>query len=375
MDCRHFPGDRPCGFHKTDGRVCGGCPNYAPVKERILIVKLDALGDVLRTTAILPHLAARHPDAVIVWLTRSDAVPVLAGNPYLHEVWSLSPVSLARFMLEDFTLVLGLDPAKDAAALTALARARAKRGFGLGSDGQVRPLHQAADLWFRMGASDHLKRANTETYQRHIARICGLPADRLRIVLRLSSEERRWAEAERIRLGLGQRRPLIGVNLGGGGRWERKQWTRDHLSAFLRMAEVELGGRVLLFGGAPERELMAALAEEHPGYAAATETAGDVRRLFGLLGLCEILVTGDTLALHAAVGLGVPAVALFGPTSAAEIDLQGNGVKVVPSLDCLCCYRTHCDRTQTCMDLIHPEQVVAATQELLAGTPALVRSA
>jgi heptosyltransferase-2 len=374
-DCRHFPGDRPCGFHKEDGRTCDGCGDYAPVKERVLIVKLDAMGDVLRTTAILPPLVARHQHVAVVWLTRTESVPLLANNPFVHEVWPLSPVSVARVFVEDFALVLGLDPAKEAAALTAMARGRAKRGFGLGPDGQVRPLQQAAERWFRMGAFDQLKKANAETYQRHIARICGLSGSGLRIVLRLSAEERRWAEAERVRLGLGQRRPLIGVNLGGGGRWQRKQWSHHHLRAFLRMAEAERGGRALLLGGERERELMDALAAEHPAYAVPTDTAGDVRRLFALLDLCEVVVTGDTLALHAAVGLGVPVVAVFGPTSAAEIDLQGNGVKIVPDLDCLCCYQTRCDRAPSCMDLITPAQVLAAMTELLAATPVLARSA
>lgn len=374
-ECRHFPGDRPCRFHKADGRACKGCGDYAPVKDRILIVKLDALGDVLRTTAILPPLAARHAGAAIVWLTRPEAVPLLAENPYLHEVWSLSPVSLARLVVEDFVLVLGLDAAKEAAALTAMARGRIKRGFGLGADGQVRPLQQAADLWFRMGAFDPIKRINTETYQSHIARICGLPAEGLHIVLRLTSDERRWAEAERLRLGLGKRHPLIGVNLGGGGRWERKRWTREHFRSFLAGAEAHFGGRALLFGGEPERELMAELVRGFPRYAVDTDTVGDLRRLFVLLGLCDVVVTGDSLALHAAVGLGVPVVALFGPTSAAEIDLEGRGVKLLPSLDCVCCYRTRCDRQPTCMDLIEAEPVLAAVRQMLEARIPLEASA
>jgi hypothetical protein len=53
-DCRFFEGDRPC-IHK---RECPGCPLFEPAGRRILLLKLGALGDVLRTTPLLPHSAA-----------------------------------------------------------------------------------------------------------------------------------------------------------------------------------------------------------------------------------------------------------------------------------------------------------------------------
>ena len=55
-DCRHFPGDRPCRFNKESGQTCPDCPHYARHGTRILVVKLAALGDVLRTTVLLPGL-------------------------------------------------------------------------------------------------------------------------------------------------------------------------------------------------------------------------------------------------------------------------------------------------------------------------------
>ena len=45
-DCRHFTGEKPCAPHKAKGVVCKDCPQYDPVSERVLIIKLDAAGDV-----------------------------------------------------------------------------------------------------------------------------------------------------------------------------------------------------------------------------------------------------------------------------------------------------------------------------------------
>ena len=59
LDCRYFLGDRPCKFKRS----CPGCKEYSPMGQRILIVKLAASGDVLRTTPLLSGLKRAHPRA------------------------------------------------------------------------------------------------------------------------------------------------------------------------------------------------------------------------------------------------------------------------------------------------------------------------
>ena len=64
-------------------------------------------------------------------------------------------------------------------------------------------------------------------------------------------------------------------------------------------------------------------------------------------------------------------VVLFGPTSAAEIELYGRGEKILPpDLDCLGCYLPICDVTPHCQARILPEVVEEAVLRLMAGPPA-----
>ena len=73
-DCRHFPGDRPCVYNKTEGVMCDVCSHYSVAATRILIIKLDAVGDVLRTTSILHGLREKYPNSGIVNQTKSLAI-------------------------------------------------------------------------------------------------------------------------------------------------------------------------------------------------------------------------------------------------------------------------------------------------------------
>ena len=82
-----------------------------------------------------------------------------------------------------------------------------------------------------------------------------------------------------------------------------------------------------------------------------------VRHFAALMSHTNVVVTGDTLAMHLALALGKRTVVLFGPTSAAEIELYGLGEKIVPSMSCLSCYKTSCDFVPNCMDLITTDMV------------------
>ena len=96
-----------------------------------------------------------------------------------------------------------------------------------------------------------------------------------------------------------------------------------------------------------------------------------MRHFAALLSHCDLAVTGDTLAMHLSLALGKRTVVLFGPTSAAEIEVYGLGEKVVPKMECLSCYKTSCDFVPNCMDLISSDVVTSAVVRQMANVRSL----
>jgi heptosyltransferase-2 len=370
QDCRHVRWDRPCAPHKLRGKVCRTCDEYDPVRRRVLVVKLAATGDVLRTTAFLPAIHAAWPPAHVTWLTRRAAAGLFAGNPLVDDVLTTDDaVTTARLQTEEFDVVLCPDADPEAAALAAMARGRERRGYVRDAHGRVVPLGEGALRWLRMGVDDGEKRRNTETYQSLVARVLELPPEGVREPILVPSRAD-VAAADALVRSFGVQVPLVGLNTGAGGRWAYKQWTFAHQSAFLRLA-TDAGLAVMLLGGPEEvqrhRDLLAAGARR-----AVFDGGNDnpFGRFAALVECCAVVVTSDSLAVHVAAARKVPAVVLFGPTSAAEIELYGRGTKIVPKdLDCLCCYLPRCDRVPHCQALIEPETVLAAVQHWLQGAP------
>lgn len=366
QDCRHFTGEKPCAPHKAEGVVCRDCPRYEKVEERVLIIKLDAAGDVLRSTSILPAFKKANPRLSVWWVTENSSKPLLEKNPHIDVLWGLDPALPGLLSATSFHRAFNFDMGRKAAAILAMANSRVKKGFGLSEEGAVVPLEPAAEEWFEMGIFDTVKRANQKTYQHHLFKLGGLSYRGEEPQLVLTDRERAWAADFAKKNRLSKFKQIVGFNIGSGGRWPMKRWRLDGfewLARQLRKKHPKAG--ILLYGGPEERQLMPALTKKLKGLCIPTGTENTLRQFASLVGLADVLVTGDTLALHVAVALGKRLVAYFGPTSDTEIDLYGRGEKVLPVRPCQCYYQNQCTQKKSCMDNLREEDMLAAVERQL----------
>ena len=77
--------------------------------NNIIIIKLAALGDVLRTTCILEGLHKKYRDASISWLTATTALCLLENNPLIDNVFAIEDSVSTKLLRESYDLVISLD--------------------------------------------------------------------------------------------------------------------------------------------------------------------------------------------------------------------------------------------------------------------------
>jgi ADP-heptose:LPS heptosyltransferase len=363
-DCKHFPGDRPCTFNKLEGLMCNDCPHYEVTATSILIIKLDAVGDVLRTTSILHGLKAKYENSAITWVTRQAAVPLFDNNLLVDRVLAYeSTEAILYCSVEEYDLVINLDTARDSAVLATRVKAKEKLGYGLDARGHILPFNKEATEWLEMGAFDQNKKRNVRSYQDLMLDICRVKATEKNIVLPLSEQEREFAVEFSRRKLLKRTTPCIGINTGASPRWQYKQWTLEGFKALISLVLQKTDWTVLLYGGPHELERNKKLLAIDANRVVDTGSDNSLRQFFALVSLSDVFLTGDTLALHVATALGKKVVAYFGPTSAAEIDsYDGQIVKVQSDLDCLVCYKPRCDFEPNCMNSLTPERMFSALQ-------------
>ncbi len=366
LDCRFFRAEKPCRF----GRLCEGCPHYAPMGCRILVIKLDAIGDVARTTTILHALCERHDPLHITWLVAPAAEELLAGNPSIDVLLPYAAEALERLRVERFDVVLSLDKTARATAAAMNVTAPKKLGFGLSAHGTVFPLNPGAEYAFLLGLSDDLKfRRNARTYQDIIFECCELEFGGEDYCLPLADEERARAQAFWARAQVVENETVIGLNCGGGAAFANKMWGAEQCLEFIRALRQVTRARVALFGAERERPTIEAVKAALPDEVIDTGTDNGLKLFQALLARCDVVVTGDSLGMHLAMAEKRRVVILFGPTCAAEIATYERGEMIVTPLPCAPCYQSSCHNSPTCLEAIDMMDVVAAVgRQLDAAT-------
>ena len=355
-DCRHYHTSRPCGPHKQSRVCCDSCTTYAPVEERVLVVKLDAMGDVLRTTACLDPLRRLHPRSHVTWVTRRESLRLLSGNPRIDRVLTVDSSYLEFLLAERFDLALGPDTDLLAASIMRIATATEKRGFVGDGRGGVVPQNEAAWAWWRMGQNDTLKRRNRRSYGEWLYAICELPGPVARPSLPVSAGATEAAQRFLAARSPGAVRRVC-VNAGGSERWREKRWKVEYFRELGRLLQdADPVTAAVLVGGPREAEFTRAVLQAGAGFIDGG-TDRSVDEFAALIACCDWMLTSDSLGYHVACAVGTPALCLVGPTSPWELDRYGTNAVVHADLDCIACYLAACPLTSSCMDRLTPKKI------------------
>jgi ADP-heptose:LPS heptosyltransferase len=365
-DCRHFVDHKPCQPHKKYGVLCDNCSYYDPIKTRILIMKLEALGDVLRTTSVLRPFKEKHPGAHITWVVGPQCLEVLKNNPYIDRVMVMGYETALSLMIEEFDVAINFDKAHEASALLTLTKAREKFGFELDRDGNIRPLNAGAKYFMDIGVSDEHMRRSRETQQEIVFDIVGLKYEQQKSVLVLEDELKAFAEERFKQYGIAEQDLVIGFNTGCSNRiFLDRKWTIEGFVELARLVYDAYGAKVLLLGGPNEIERNREIEKESAVPVINTGNHNSFRQFAALLNKCDLLVSCDTMAVHVAAALGVPVVVFFGNRLPYEIEIYGKGKKLLTDMECRGCYKFKCEFEETCMDRLRAATVFSAVEEVL----------
>jgi heptosyltransferase II len=260
--------------------------------KKILLIKTSALGDVMRTTPLLPALKGE-----VTWVTARDAFPLLEG---LRQITHLKAIDDRREILsESFDWVINLD--EDSRAVDLASRIDKNKLTGIYREGDQIAYTEAGKEWFDMSLvsrfsrqeADALKFLNRKSWQTMLFEMAGLEFSGEPYLLPISLETRPVPG-------------LVAVETRAGERWPIKRW--GGYPAL--MTRLEAAGRTV--ETLRQRDSLG-------------EYVNDINR-------CETLICGDTLAMHIGLALGKRVITIFTCTSPHEIYGYGRMTKLVSPL-------------------------------------------
>jgi heptosyltransferase-1 len=351
-----------------------------PQIERILIVRLSAMGDVLHTIPAVQALREAFPQAMIGWLIEERWTELLCapGSPrrgprspqrplvdWVHTVnlreWrkSLFALSTAQQIARvwndlretHYDIAVDLQGAIRSAILARWSGAPAVWGV-------ADPRESPATLWYRhqvIARGTHVIQQNLSLAEAIARQTFALPS------LELPRDSRSEERVKELLAGSAAGEFAI-INPGAG--WGAKRWPPERYGAVAK-ALAESGIRSVINYGPGEEDLARAVADSSGG--AAVQVRCSISELIALTRRAKLFVGGDTGPMHLAAALRVPVVAIFGPTDPARNGPYGTVSIVLRSPSSV---TTHARRSHPEGGLLEigSDAVVKAARRLLAGS-------
>lgn len=259
---------------------------------KILIIKLGAAGDVVRTTTLL-HLFKKDE---VYWITSSDNLILLKDNPFISKIFLFEELQFGK--MPEYDLVINLEDNFESAQI--VSEIKFKELFGCYLDNNRLIYTENSSEWFDLSLiskfgkqkADELKFENKLSFQELIFNGLGYNFQGEPYILPSSPKTDLDGD--------------IAISPKAGNRWPMKNW-----AYFNELANI-LKDKGFTINFLPQRPTM-------------LEHLSDVRNH-------KLLISGDSLPMHFALGSNIKCLTFFLCTSASEIYDYGVQTKLVSPL-------------------------------------------
>jgi len=343
-----------------------------PRLERILVIRLSSLGDVLLTTPVLRLLREHCPAAQIDFLTKVDYQDLLCANPCVDRLLLFEPrqgfqQTLRTLRQTCYDVIVDLHRTWRSCLLLHGLVARRKLTYTKHTVRRALLVHLG---WNTLQAMTPVP----ELYAAPLRRL-GITAPLPPLEMHLTAASR---EAMRtyLRQAFPERAacPLLAV--APGARWPTKRWPVERFAAVAQEMAQAQRAVVVLLGGAEDVSLAQELSRRLRVPVLDSTGQLSLRHTAALLEQCRLLLSNDSGLMHMATALRVPVVAIFGPTVQEFGFYPFRACAQVVSAEVACrpCSTkgsTRCPRRHHhCMQQVTVAQVCAAAHTMWKGSEA-----
>ncbi|MGH9867297.1 MAG: glycosyltransferase family 9 protein [Candidatus Polarisedimenticolia bacterium] len=354
---------------------------------KILMIRLSAIGDVVRTLPALTCLRRAFPEARIDWAVEEPSRPIVGDQPHLDHTLVFPRARLARVLLHPdeilparaalsrflsdlkearYDLVIDFQGTIKSALLARATRAPRIVGLGPGHAREMSHLFYSEKV--------ALPRRGMSRVERALALVAHLGIDTREATSDIpeSADDAAYVESFLGTLPTPARAPAV-IFPGTSRTQEYKRYPAEHFARVASLMADRVASPVVVAWGPGEKHLAEDIvAAAGPGRAlmAPSLTLG---QLTALIRRAQVFVAGDTGPMHIAWTVGTPLVAVYGPTDPV-VNRPGGRFSVVAYEKVFCspCRNRGCI-ARTCLHGLAPETVASAAVDVVEQASAAGR--
>ena len=349
---------------------------------KILILRLSAVGDVLRTLPAVMALREYFPSSHIAWVVEEPSKTLLESQPEIDQVivfprkrWAEGMKSIGKvwktfkemgqFVLElrkeKFDFVLDFHGIIKSGMISFLSGSPKRIGYDRKSSKEGNFVLSNTKI--------KLPKEKISRYQRNFALLkgVGLEVKDFDARLHIPQRDKEYIESFLVRLNPPLRRPSIAIHAGTNPKAVFKRWMPGHYAQLADRLIRELDATVIFTWGPGELESVEAIRKEMREQSVLGPETETLTQLGELFRRCDLYVGGDTGPMHIASLMGTPVLVIYGPTDPVFNEPLGRHKKVIKDVGCNPCRKRSCQDLK-CLKLITVDDVLKATKEILSIT-------
>lgn len=353
--------------------------------EKILIIRLSAIGDVVRTLPALRALRNKYPAAYIAWVVEENAQDILQGHPDLDRLfifrrkkWTgeffsirhvLNPLKEVNAFFreirgQDFDMVLDFHGILKSGVISFFSGVPFRAGFSRDHSKECNYLFNNYHVTLETGEMNRIER------NLKFIRFLGIDCDHCdndqKPIIPITDNDRQYIDNFFKENDLNTHTPLIAIHPGTSRKTPYKRWDISSYATVADKLIEQLDAHVLLTWGPGELETSQAIVDRmRHGSTIACKTE-NLRQLAELFNRCDLFLGSDSGPMHIASFVNTPVVAIFGPTNPVVNAPYEKNPHVILRKDMPCspCRKRNCKRVQ-CMAMVKPDEVFEAVKKLL----------
>ncbi|OGX27757.1 MAG: lipopolysaccharide heptosyltransferase II [Omnitrophica WOR_2 bacterium RIFCSPHIGHO2_02_FULL_48_11] len=341
--------------------------------EKILVVNVNWLGDVVFSTPVFKALRQAYPGAKITCLGVPRIKAVLENSPCVDAVMVYdedgrhsTPWGKGRLILElrrqKFDIVFLLHRSMTRALLAFLAGIPVRVGYDIKAKGPL--------LTHRVKAAASEELLHRSDYYLRVVESFGVPVKDRICELRVDPAERMNIEEVLKKHGVNDKDFVVVVNVGGN--WDLKRWPKENFARLIYRLSREYTVKIVIPGAPKDVELVESIARTSEVSPIILAGQTNLKQLASLLQRANLVISSDSGPLHVAHGVGTSVIGLFGPTRLEVTGPRGKGGQAVIFKDVGCnrqpCYHLRCP-DNICMQSITVDEVLEKVRQLPMPIP------
>jgi lipopolysaccharide heptosyltransferase II len=326
---------------------------------RVLVIKISSLGDIILSAPSLKALKTSFPCGTVTVLTLKKYAPILYDCPYVDEIITLENdykkikniIDIAKKLrMKAFDYIVDLQNSRASHLISFLSFPRYSFGYSL-------------RLGFLLTKRLRLDRnLDPLSSQEKILELLGLRMQEKKLTfwdIKTDTQDKIFNNEKK----------LIGINISASTKWQTKNWPMNNIISLCALINKNFPFyRIVLLGDQTAKETADKIESylSPKPYNLCGKTS--LQDLPAIIKNLKAFITPDTATLHLAEAIGIPTIALFGPTDPRRHTVKSDNLYVFcKELLCSFCYKPKCKlREKTpCMEKITAQEVFSKINEII----------